>query len=54
VAKAKLRPDNRAVLVYEPTAPAEIAQSAEDAEGAEDPESAATVEATDENEEAAK
>ncbi|WP_449353246.1 hypothetical protein [Streptomyces shaanxiensis] len=43
----------QAHLVHlEPTAPAEIADSAEDA--SEDPEAAATVEATDENEEAAK
>lgn len=52
VAKARLRPDNRAVLVYEPTAPAD--PETETAEGTEDLESAATVEATDENEEAAK
>ncbi|WP_405590159.1 M16 family metallopeptidase [Streptomyces sp. NBC_01092] len=41
VAQARLRPDNRAVLVYEPT-------------GAEDPDAAATDETTDENEESAQ
>ncbi|MER5936522.1 pitrilysin family protein [Streptomyces sp. NPDC001928] len=41
VAQARLRPDNRAVLVYEPT-------------GAEEPDAAATDETTDENEESAQ
>lgn len=49
IAQARLRPDNRAVLVYEPLAPEHV----EDVEGTEDPEAAATVEA-DDNEEAAK
>jgi predicted Zn-dependent peptidase len=48
VAKARLRPDNRAVLVYEPVNPAE---TAEEARRTEDPESAATVEASEENDE---
>jgi predicted Zn-dependent peptidase len=50
VAKARLRPDNRAVLVYEPVSP----EAAEDASPPEDPEAEATVEAGDDNEEAAK
>jgi predicted Zn-dependent peptidase len=41
IARARLRPDNRAVLVYEPVAPT-------------DPEAAEAAEATDENEESAK
>jgi predicted Zn-dependent peptidase len=49
-AKARLRPDNRAVLVYEPVS----AETAEDADLPEDPEAEATVEAGDKNEEAAK
>ncbi len=49
IAKARLRPDNRAVLVYEPTVPMETVE-----EPTEDLESAATVEASDENEETAK
>jgi predicted Zn-dependent peptidase len=44
IAKARLRPDNRAVLVYEPVA---------GEEGAEE-EAAEAVETTDENEESAK
>ena len=48
VAKARLRPDNRAVLVYEPLS----GEPAEDADPPEDPE--ATVEAGDKNEDAAK
>ena len=50
VAKARLRPDNRAVLVYEPVS----GEVAEDADPPEDPEAEATVEAGDKNEEAAK
>ncbi|MFI9827208.1 M16 family metallopeptidase [Streptomyces sp. NPDC051913] len=50
VAKARLRPDNRAVLVYEPVS----GETAEDADPPEDPEAEATVEAGDKNEEAAK
>ncbi len=53
VAKARLRPDNRAVLVYEPKSP----EAAPDAEVPEDPEQEATVEAgrdETENEETAK
>jgi hypothetical protein len=46
VAKARLRPDNRAVLVYEPVAD----ETAEDAGTTDDTAAAAT----DENEEAAK
>jgi predicted Zn-dependent peptidase len=49
-AKAHLRPDNRAVLVYEPIS----GETAEDADPPEDPEAEATVEAGDENEEAVK
>lgn len=41
IARARLRPDNRAVLVYEPVAP-------------EEPEAAEAAEVTDENEESAK
>jgi hypothetical protein len=44
VAKARLRPDNRAVLVYEPLS-AESAEHTEEAGRGEDPESEATVEA---------
>jgi predicted Zn-dependent peptidase len=50
VAKARLRPDNRAVLVYEPKSP----EQAPDADVPEDPEQEATVEAGNENEETAK
>jgi predicted Zn-dependent peptidase len=50
IAKARLRPDNRAVLVYEPKTPEEVP----DAGVPEDPEQEATVEAGNENEETAK
>ncbi|MEU2773921.1 peptidase M16, partial [Streptomyces sp. NPDC007162] len=50
VAKARLRPDNRAVLVYEPRSP----ETVEDADVPEDPEAEATVEAGDNDEETAK
>lgn len=48
VAKARLRPDNRAVLVYEPTAPADETDADETTV------TVSVTDATDENEEAAK
>jgi len=52
VAKARLRPDNRAVLVYEPVAPAagDEADAAEEATEATE----AAAAAADENEETSK